>query len=150
MSRRLSGLALAFFIAAAMPVAALTPAEKAKCENIKAEEVINAAILRLVQAGQSFSKRPPDEVNPLPYSSLAEFKSANPDCCEILTRIPSDFPLRIQKLGRPIEGGARAFAVALRYLKYTPKGPHQRYETYLVDCLGEQVTETKLLLKMED
>jgi hypothetical protein len=151
MSRRLNNLALGFTLLAASPVGALTPAEEAQCQSVQTNELIDAPIHRLVRAGQSFSSTgKPRELNPLPYRSVVEFKSKNPDCCQILPQIPGDYPLQIQRLGTPYENPPRVYAIRLHYLENSARGPVDKYKTYLVSCLSEVGTETQLLKRFEE
>lgn len=147
----LKNLAPVCILFAAAPAEALSPAEKAKCDSVQTDELIDAPILRLVRAGQSFSATAmPGEINPLPYNSVIEFKSKNPDCCEVLPEIPGDFPVRIQRLGSPYQSPPRIFAVGLRYFEASKNGLINRHKIYLVSCLGKIETEEQLLNKMEE
>ncbi len=77
------------------------------CSNTTQDTIKDAAISYYLRAGEAFrldAKRGRCAgiggepcVNPFPYSTIDEFKSANPKCCEILDYIPGDEPKSYRK-----------------------------------------------------
>lgn len=143
----LYGLVLATSLVAPGAALALDIGDKAPgyaeaCRKITETEIIDGAIEWFVDIGNYYNRHRGNpglsEVNPYPYSTVAEFKAKNPDCCQILPQIPGDFPAATQKLGKENAGYRSLFAVKMAFLENTRTGLKKRYDTLLINCFGQR------------
>lgn len=117
----------------------LSADEEVRCRNLPSRAIIETAIKRYVDAGIAFENaRQPNENNPWRYSSINNFIEINPDCCEVLGRIPGDYSIESQRLGAPYSDPARLYAVKMAFKEWqSDNSTFTRYDVILINCLGE-------------
>ncbi|MBB3453156.1 hypothetical protein FHT86_001412 [Rhizobium sp. BK313] len=113
-----------------------------QCQNITSQAVVEGAIRRFVEAGVSIGKqRDRTGSNPWRYTSVANFMEINPDCCELLERIPGDYSIETQRLGAPHSNPPRLYAVRLAFKEWTSdERTFTQRTVVLVNCFGKAGT----------
>ncbi len=131
--------------AGALDIGDSVPGYSEACRRITEAEIVDGAVQWLVDVGHYYDRNLGSpglsDINPYPYPSVAEFKAQNPDCCQVLPRIPGDFPVATQKLGEENNGYRSLFAVKMVFLENTKTGFKKRHDTLLINCFGKRPTK---------
>lgn len=125
------------------------------CPVYSEEQIINAAITRIVNAGASqqlwmrkigcADRQDRQCYNAFPYSSVTDFRHKNPGCCSILAYIPGDMPLTYRPNIRG-EIHPKMYLVELKFKAYTWKddvgsklSEYEHHSITTIDCFGNPV-----------
>jgi hypothetical protein len=115
----------------------LSPEQEAECRTFNGGEAVESAIEQRVRIAQSMGKDDRTGHRRWRYDSMSQFKEMNTDCCEVLDRIPSDYPIKTQRLGAPYANPPRLHALRLDFKEWRPDGSvFTNYNVVLVDCFG--------------
>ena len=115
----------------------LSPLREAECRAIDKGKIIESAIGYYVKSSMNLSESDPNEKHYLRYTSLRDFMGNNPNCCEVLDRIPGDYSIKTQRLGAPHSDPPRLYAVRVSYKVWAPDDTTStRTQVRLVDCFG--------------
>lgn len=115
----------------------LSPLREAKCRAIDKGKIVESVIDDYVETAKLLSESDPNGKQSLRYTSPRDFMEENPDCCELLDRIPGDYSIKTQRLGAPHSDPPRLFAVRVSYKVWAPDDTTSvRTKVRLVDCFG--------------